>query len=301
MALLAIWNGLVVRDPMAGRIRALAERRNTLRIATQTRRNRAGMDLRSSGMSMMRQAVSKLKLMRGDHIEQISLRLARAGWRSRDAVVVYLFAKAILPFIFGGAALLYFGLSAHSTVSPAMRLGVVALGFVGGFLGADLWVKNVADKRVKEMTKAMPDALDLLVICAEAGLSLNSAMTRVGREIAGGSAVLAEEFSLTAIELGFLPSRQAALTNLMNRTNMSKLRALVNSLLQTERYGTPLANALRVLAAEFRDERMMRAEEKAAKLPAMMTVPMIVFILPALFIVLGGPAMIQVYQTLSGH
>lgn len=299
MTLLAIWHGLVVRDPMAGRIRALTDRRNVLRAATRARQNRAGRELRSSGMSLMRQAVLKLNLMRGGQIEHISMRLARAGWRSRDAVVAYLFAKAILPFVFCGGALLFFSLSAHAAINPAVRIGVVVFCFVIGFLGADLMVKNVADKRVKEMTKAMPDALDLLVICAEAGLSLDAAMTRVGREIAGASSVLAEELSLTAIELGFLPSRQAALNNLTNRTNMAKLRALVNSLLQTERYGTPLANALRVLASEFRDERIMLAEEKAAKLPAKMTVPMIVFILPALFIVLGGPAIIQVMHTFS--
>jgi tight adherence protein C len=300
-ALYAVWSTMVVRDPMAGRIRGLMDRRNALRATTRMRQNRAGNDLRSSGLSFMRRAVTKLKLMRGDRIEQISMRLARAGWRSRDAVIIFLFAKAILPFVAAGAASLFifsFGLFAHT---PIMRPIAVIVLFILGFVGADLFVKNVADKRVKEMTRAMPDALDLLVICAEAGLSLDAAMTRVGREIAGASPVLAEEFSLTAIELGFLPSRQAALNNLMNRTNMAKLRALVNSLLQTERYGTPLANALRVLASEFRDERIMLAEEKAAKLPAKMTVPMIVFILPALFLVLGGPAIIQVMQVFSRH
>lgn len=297
MVLLAIWNGLVVRDPMAARVRALSERRNALRVAGRARRNRAGKDLRSSGLSVMRQAVTRLKLMRGGQFEQISMRLARAGWRSRDAVVVYLFAKAILPFVLGGAGLLFFSLSSQSTANPGLRFIVLFMGFVGGFLGADIWVKNVATKRGKEMTKAMPDALDLMVICAEAGLSLDATMTRVGREISGASPVLGEEFLLTAVELGFLPSRQAALNNLMNRTNLQKLRALVNGLIQTERYGTPLANSLRVLATEFRDERMLRAEEKAAKLPAKMTVPMILFILPALFVVLAGPAAIQVMHT----
>jgi tight adherence protein C len=298
-ALYAVWSTMVIRDPMAGRIRGLMDRRSTLRAAARARQNRAAKDLRSSGLSFMRQAVTKLKLMRGDRIEQISMRLARAGWRSRDAVIIFLFAKAILPFVIAGAASLYvfsFGVFAHT---PALRPLAVLVAFFVGFVGADIFVKNVADKRVKEMTRAMPDALDLLVICAEAGLSLDAAMTRVGQEIAGTSPVLAEEFSLTAIELGFLPSRQAALNNLMNRTNMAKLRALVNSLLQTERYGTPLANALRVLAAEFRDERIMLAEEKAAKLPAKMTVPMIIFILPALFLVLGGPAIIQVMQSFA--
>ena len=298
-ALWAVWNTMVIRDPMASRIRGLTQRRNTLRANALKKQNRAGKDLRSSGLSLMRGAVTKLKLMRGDRIEQISMRLARAGWRSRDAVIVYLFAKAILPFVFAGAAFMFFFFFGFSVQAPAARLLIVAIAFVFGFMGADLWVKNIADRRVKEMTRAMPDALDLLVICAEAGLSLDAAITRVGNEIAGASPVLAEEFSLTAIELGFLPNRQAALNNLMNRTNMAKLRALVNSLMQTERYGTPLANALRVLASEFRDERIMLAEEKAAKLPAKMTVPMIIFILPALFLVLGGPAIIQVMNTFS--
>ena len=299
MAFLAVWNGLVVRDPMASRVRALTERRNSLRSAGRIKQNRAGKDLRSSGLSLMRGAVTKLNLMRGGHVENIAMRLARAGWRSRDAVIIYLFAKAILPIAFGGGALLFFSLTNHGPVPSLLRIGMTAvLGLVGLF-GADMWVKNVAERRVKEMTKALPDALDLLVICAEAGLSLDAALTRVGREIAATSPVLAEEFSLTAIELGFLPSRQAALNNLMNRTNMAKLRALVNSLVQTERYGTPLANSLRVLSTEFRDERMLKAEETAAKLPAKMTVPMIVFILPALFLVLGGPAIIQVMHTFS--
>ncbi len=299
MALFAIWNGLVVRDPMAARVRSLSERRNALRATTHARRNRAAGDLRSSGLTLMRQAVTRLKLMRGDHVEHLSLRLARAGWRSRDAVIVYLFAKAVLPFVTGGTTLLYFGISNNPHGNPALHLGIVALGFIGGFFGPDVLIKNVSDRRIKEMTKALPDALDLLVICAEAGLSLDAAMTRVGREIGGNSPVLAEELSLTAIELGFLPDRHTALNNLINRTNMAKLRALVNSLVQTERYGTPLANSLRVLSAEFRDERMLRAEEKAAKLPAKMTVPMIVFILPALFIVLGGPALLQVMDAFA--
>ena len=295
----AVWSTLVVRDPMAGRIRGLTDRRNQLRASALTRQNRAGKDLRVSSLSLMRRAVVKLKLMRGDRIEHISMRLARAGWRSRDAVIIYLFAKAIMPFLFAGAAMMFFFFAGFSAQAPAARILIVGLAFVGGFMGVDLCVKNVADKRVKEMTRAMPDALDLLVICAEAGLSLDAAMTRVGKEIAGASPVLAEEFSLTAIELGFLPNRQAALNNLTNRTNMAKLRSLVNSLMQTEKYGTPLANALRVLASEFRDERIMLAEEKASKLPAKMTVPMIVFILPALFIVLGGPAIIQVMHNFS--
>jgi tight adherence protein C len=179
-------------------------------------------------------------------------------------------------------------------ITPAFDFVPPMMGVLLGFYAPTMYLRNAAAKRAKKLQRSLPDGLDLMVICAEAGLSLDASMTRVGREIAGTSAVLAEELSLTAIELGFLPNRHTALNNLTNRTNMAKLRALVNSLIQTERYGTPLANALRVLSAEFRDERMLKAEEKAAALPAKMTVPMIVFILPALFIVLGGPAIIQV-------
>jgi len=138
-----------------------------------------------------------------------------------------------------------------------------------------------------------------LVICAEAGQSLDAALTRVARESGASSPELADEIGLTSIELGFLPNRRQALLNLQRRADIPPIRAVINTLMQTERYGTPLAHSLRVLAAEFRDERMMKAEEKAARLPAIMTVPMICFILPALFIVLIGPAIIKVLETFS--
>jgi tight adherence protein C len=150
------------------------------------------------------------------------------------------------------------------------------------------------------LRKQLPDALDLLVICAEAGLSLDAALTRVARELGGSAPQLADEFGLTSVELGFLPNRRQALLNLAKRTDLASVRGVVNTLVQTERYGTPLAHALRVLAAEFRDERMLKAEEKAARLPATLTVPMILFILPTLFLVLIGPAIIRTLETLHG-
>uniref|UniRef100_UPI003B3ACC56 type II secretion system F family protein n=1 Tax=Sphingomonas sp. TaxID=28214 RepID=UPI003B3ACC56 len=138
--------------------------------------------------------------------------------------------------------------------------------------------------------KALPDAIDLLVICAEAGLTVDAAFGRVARELGKGYPELADEMSLTAIELGFLTDRRAAFENLATRVDLPSVRSLVTTLIQTEKYGTPLASALRVLSAEFRHERTMHAEEKAARLPAVMTVPLIVFILPVLFIVILGPA-----------
>ena len=290
MVLVALWNALVVRDPMAARVRSLSERRNALRTAATARRNRGSNDLRSSGLSFMRQAVTKLNLMRGSHVERLSMRLARAGWRSRDAVIVYLFAKAVLPFVLGGATLFYFGLAASAKGSPAMHLGIVALGFVGGFLAPDVVIKNVSDRRQAEMTKALPDALDLLVICAEAGLTVDAAFGRVSRELGKAYPELGDEFGLTAIELGFLNERRQAFENLAQRVDLEAVRGVVTTMIQTEKYGTPLASALRVLSAEFRHQRMMRAEEKAARLPAIMTVPLILFILPTLFVVILGPA-----------
>ena len=169
---------------------------------------------------------------------------------------------------------------------------------VFGFFGPELWVSNRTKKRQLALSKSLPDGLDLLVICAESGLSLDASLDRVANEIGGASPALAEELSLTSIELGFLPERRQALLNLNRRTNLPQVRGVVNTLMQTEKYGTPLSQSLRVLANEFRDQRLLKAEEKAARLPATLTVPMIVFILPVLFIVLIGPAVIKVMDNL---
>ena len=295
LVLFVVWQALVVRDPLGQRIRMLAERREALKAGHRIiRSHRARTDLRQSGLSFMRQTVLRFNLMRGRQTERISNHLARAGWRSKDALFVYIFAKAVLPLVCGGGVILWLSLGHAETMSPITRFLGIVLGFGAGLYGPELYVKNATQKRAKKMRRGLPDALDLMVICAEAGLSLDASVTRVGRELVGAAPELADEFALTALELGFLPERHQALQNLLKRTEMGELRALVNSLQQTERYGTPLAQALRVLAAEFRDERMLKAEEKAARLPALMTVPMIVFILPCLFIVIGGPAALRI-------
>ena len=175
-----------------------------------------------------------------------------------------------------------------------MRVLGVFIAVMLGLAAPDIFIKNQTQKREVILRRGMPDALDLLVICAEAGLSLDAALGRVSREIAPTCAELAEEIGLTGVELGFLPDRSRALQNLADRVPQPGVVALVNTLIQTEKYGTPLAQALRVLSAEMRDERMMAAEAKAAKLPATLTVPMILFILPPLFIVLLGPAILKI-------
>jgi len=290
ITLIALGRAFIPSDPMAARVKSHQQRRQHLlqQILNPTEEkpgNKASVD-------MARSLVERLKLTRGDEARQTSDKLAQAGWRSRDMLVIYLAARLILPFVAGGGALAFVTtLGANlSTLSSIMVAGAGVL--MGGY-GPVLFLKNSVAKRYQKIKRQLPDGLDLMVICAEAGLSLDSALTRVARELGSAAPELSDELGLTAIELGFLPNRRQALANLVRRANLPAIRAVINTLMQTERYGTPLAHSLRVLAAEFRDERMMKAEEKAARLPAIMTVPMILFILPALFIVLLGPAIIQ--------
>jgi tight adherence protein C len=302
MVLLVIWDALIVRDPVGARLRGFARVREEMKSGIgATRPNRARGEIRKSGLSFMRLAVDKLKLMRGQQAERITAQLSRAGWRSTDALTAYIFAKAFVPLVFIGGALLLFWFRHSLSLSPKLVYLLLGLAVVLGLFGTDLVVKNTGDNRIKKLTRALPDALDLMVICAEAGLSLEASIKRVGQEMASVSQVMSDEFLLTAIELNFLPDRTRALQNLARRTDLPKLRALVNSLVQSERFGTPLANSLRVLSAEFRNERMMIAEDKAAKLPAIMTIPMIMFILPALFIVILGPVILHVLDTLHSN
>jgi tight adherence protein C len=300
LAMVAVWHGLLMRDPVSARLRALSQVRDSLRASAGAgRRNQTRRDIRASGMSMIRDSVVRFNLMRGRQIDRITDQLSRAGWRSKDALNAYLFAKAFAPFVAVGASAILFVFRFQVGIKPFFVWVLVGVLAIAGLMGTDILVRNAGDKRIKRLSLALPDALDLMVICAEAGLSLEAAIKRVGEEMTTASTDMSDELLLTAIELNFLPDRQRALMNLVKRTDMPKLRALVNTLVQSEKFGTPLANALRVLSAEFRDERMMKAEEKAAKLPAIMTVPMIVFILPSLFIIILGPVIIRIVDTLK--
>ncbi len=298
MSVMAVWNATLARDPVSARLKQLTNLTEAMKAgAVAPQKHRVRGDFRQSSVSLIRHIVLRFNLMRGRHLERVVTKLNRAGWRSKDAAIIYSFAKVAAPVVLIATVLVFFALKG----GMKSTLGYLALAIAGfaGIFGTDLLVKNVGDNRVKKLTLALPDALDLLVICAEAGLSLDSAIKRVGAEIVSSSREMADELTLTGIELSFLPDRNRALQNLVTRTDVPKLRALVNSLMQSEKFGTPLANTLRVLSAEFRDERMMKAEEKAAKLPAIMTIPMILFILPSLFIVIMGPAVIHIIDQLS--
>lgn len=296
MTVLAVWYGLIERDPMERRARVLADRRVELRGSML--KDRSQNRRQQESLSAMRRVVTLLKLMRSQQSNSLSERLAQAGLRSRDAVTVFLFFKVATPLLLAAAVFILVYLLQIGDLSPALRLCAVLGGGVLGFFVPDLYVSNLTSKRQVALSKGLPDALDLLVICAESGLALDIALERVANEIGGANPELGEELELTAIELGFLPERRQALLNLNRRTNLAAIRGVVNTLLQTEKYGTPLSQSLRVLANEFRDQRLLRAEEKAARLPATLTVPMIVFILPVLFIVLIGPAIISVMDNL---
>lgn len=294
--IVAIWFGLIERNPLEERSRQVASRRSELK-ANMLKAHKQP-SRRTESLSIMRRVVSTLQLVQSQQADKLRDRLAQAGFRSRDAIIVFLFFKATMPIAFGVAAFIALYLFKIGNFAPAINMLVVVGACLVGFLTPDLYVSNTTTKRQQELAKSLPDGLDLLVICAESGLSLDSGLERVAKEIGGASPELAEELQLTSIELGFLPERRHALLNLNRRTNLSAIRGVVNTLVQTEKYGTPLSQSLRVLANEFRDQRMLRAEEKAARLPATLTVPMIVFILPVLFIVLIGPAVISVMDNM---
>jgi len=294
----AVWQGLLVRDPLGARARSLGKHRETLKSGLL--KSRANGFRRVETMTLMRSIILRLNLLKGKHVDKVAERLMRAGWRSKDAVVMFMFFKLSLPFVFGGLGLFAVFALTSAELAPVFKVLVAMAGVVAGAYLPEIFVSNVVQKRRILLQKGLPDALDLLVICAEAGLALDAALTRVASEMQHSSPELADEFGLTAIELGFQPERRIALENLIRRTDMASIRGVVNTLLQTEKYGTPLAQSLRVLAAEYRDERMLKAEEKAAKLPATLTIPLIVFILPTLFIVLLGPAILRAIDGLGG-
>jgi tight adherence protein C len=298
LSALAVWFGL--RQPQAGnrRLRELASRRDALRPGQQVPTKRRSERNRSD--SFMRRVVQQFNLERTNRADAITRKLAQAGWRSREAVTRYLFFRLTMPLVFGATAVLLLQVMHVYTLSSTYQLGADVLAVLVGWLGPDMFIKNAIDKRSKKLRLGLPDAIDLMVICAEAGLSLDAMLKRVSEEFHRSCPELADELALTSLELGFLPDRRQALVNLTYRSALPGLRAVVNSLVQADRFGTPLAQSLRVLAAEFREERMLKAEEKAARLPAMLTVPMIIFILPPLFIVLLGPAILRTMDALNG-
>jgi tight adherence protein C len=289
--MVAIWAATTVRDPMQGRVKALQAQRDELKTGLTSSRRRITAAKSKESVNQMRNLLNRMQVLQAEQSKQITEKLMKAGWRSKDAVVGFQFARLVCPFIFGAiAAFLIYGMSVAAGKSDATKLAICLASVLAGYFAPNMYVKNAISKRTDILRKGLPDALDLLVICSEAGLTIEAAFNRVSKELGTAYPELGDEMGLAAIELGFLQERRQAYDNLANRVDLKAMRGVVTTLIQTEKYGTPLASALRVLSAEFRNERMMRAEEKAARLPAIMTVPLILFILPTLFIVLVGPA-----------
>jgi tight adherence protein C len=287
-----IWTALIESDPLPARLKSVTERRSEL--SAEQRQKKQSRRTDQDRADFVKRIVQKLKLEQGKKMDELKVKLARAGYRSRDTLFTFLLLKLILPIGFAFTAFFFVFVLHAFNLKPILGLLAIMVAAVFGLLLPDIMVKNASQKRQDVLRKALPDALDLLVICAEAGLSLDSALDRVSREIGPSCSELAEEVGLTGVELGFFPDRAKALQNLADRVPLQGVMALTNTLIQTEKYGTPLAQALRVLSAEMRDDRMMLAEAKAAKLPATLTIPMILFILPPLFVVLIGPAALKV-------
>jgi len=289
---------LMERNALGTRMKAVSERREELRArhhAALAKGNKRG--LRTEPVSFMKRVVDQLKLSNLLESPDTREKLTRAGYRGQAPVVTFLFFRFVMPFIVFGAALFYLFLVTHFHWTSLMKVGAAFGAAAFGFYLPDLFVSNIIQRRQQSIMHAFPDALDLLLICVESGMSIEAAFTRVAAEIGTQSAELAEEFGLTTAELSYLPDRRQAFDNLAKRCGHPGVKAVAGALNQAEKYGTPLGQALRVAAQENREMRMSEAEKKAAALPAKLTVPMIVFFLPCLFVVILGPAIMRVMHT----
>jgi tight adherence protein C len=299
----AIYNAVTVRDPMAKRVKALNARRDELKsgVIKASGRKRQSLVRRSDATDKMKERLEGMKVLQESQVKIIQQKLAQAGYRNKELAVFVIFARMILPVVLGfvGVVALYW-LEMFPEWGSMKRFMAFAGMVIAGYKGPEMFLKNKSKKRTDAIRKGLPDALDLLVICAEAGLTVDAAFNRVAKELGRAYPELGDEFALTAIELSFLTERRQAFENFAYRVDLDAVKGVVTTMIQTERYGTPLASALRVLSAEFRNERMMRAEEKAARLPAIMTVPLILFILPVLFIVILGPAACSISDAFAG-
>ena len=300
--LFALYAVMTVRDPMAKRVKALAQRREALKAGiVTTARKRQSVIRRNETTDRLGEFLGSFKMLQDSQIKTIQQKLAQAGIRNKEWAVAVVFARLVAPIVLGTfAGMVIYWIDYFPDWSSLKKFLAFAAAVGAGYKGPDIFIQNMVTKRTDAIRKGLPDALDLLVICAEAGLTVDAAFNRVAKELGRAYPELGDEFALTAIELSFLNERKQAFDHLAYRVNLEAVQGVVTTMIQTERYGTPLASALRVLSAEFRNERMMRAEEKAARLPAIMTVPLIMFILPVLFIVILGPAACSISDAFSG-
>jgi len=293
---------LLSGDLLDSRMKYVAGEREHLRAQRMARLAEAQYrgKLRREPKSFMKRVVEQLSLRKALETDATRERLKMAGFRGQAPVVAFLFFRATLPVATFGLTFFYLVVVNIYDLAPLLNLTLSIIGAYLGFYLPNIFISNLIQRRQKSIKRVFPDALDLLLICVQAGISVESAMNKVASEIGPRSPEIAEEFSVTTAELSYLQERRQAYENLAKRTGIAVVQAVGTCLIQTERYGTSISQALRVLAKESREMRMAEAEKKAAALAPKLTVPMILFFLPVLFIVILGPAFIQVMAVRGG-
>ncbi|PWB81753.1 MAG: type II secretion system protein [Methylocystaceae bacterium] len=281
-------------DTLAKRMKSVASERERIRARERAASKANGSGLRQQPKVYMKKVVDRFSLSTWLNTDDAKMRLASAGFRGPQAEVAFLFFRLVTPIGFALLATLYFMVLDDSDWPFLIKVAVVIFSTYVGVKAPELFIANAIAKRQESMRLAFPDALDLMLICVESGMSIEHAFRKVGREIGVRSVPLAEEFALATAELAYLPDRRQAFQNLTARTGLDCVKQIATVLVQAEKYGTPLGRALRVTAQESRDMRMAEAERKAAALPPKLTVPMILFFLPVLMVVVMAPAVIQV-------
>ncbi len=288
---------LLQQDELANRMKSAALERDKIRSRERAKMvaEKNKVSLRSEQGGSMANVVDKLNLRKALADEKTFINLKMAGFRKQSHIYVFLFFRVVLPLVMLVIAAIYvFGIS-NMERTFMMKLLIVLLVGYAGFYAPNMYISNTVKKRQLSVKRAWPDALDLMLICVESGMSIDAALSKVANEIGIQSAPLAEELMLTTAELSYLQERRDSYQNLADRTGLDGVKSVCMALIQAERYGTPLGTALRVLSEENRALRMAEAEKKAAALPPKLTVPMIIFFLPVLFAVIMGPAMIQLF------
>jgi tight adherence protein C len=287
---------------LESRLKSVANRREELR-----RRSRAAMaqkgssnsSLRHNDEGMYKTIVERLQLSKLLEDPKVVDKLAQAGFRGPKPVSTFYFFRFVMPFAFALLAALYLFVVNGFGLQGIQKLAICVGALTVGYYAPNLYIQNASQKRRDSIVAAFPDALDLLLICVESGMSIEAAIQKVSNEVGSSSMELAEELSLLTAELSYLPDRRLAYEGLARRTNHPGIKSVATAMIQAERYGTPLGTALRVMAKENRELRLSAAEKKAASLPPKLTVPMIVFFLPVLFIVILGPAILKVSDMMA--
>ncbi|MBU2137002.1 MAG: type II secretion system F family protein [Alphaproteobacteria bacterium] len=291
---------LMRTNNLEARLKSVSTRREELRRKSREALAASkGGSLRQTDAGLYKRVVDRLELSRLLEDPKVVDKLAQAGFRGPRPVSTFYFFRFVLPFAFAASVAFYLFVINDFGLGGMNRLAAIVVGLTLGYYAPNIYISNIAQKRRESIVGAFPDALDLLLICVESGMSIEAAIQKVSQEIGGSSIELAEEMTLLTAELSYLPERRQAYEGLSRRTNHPGIKSVTTAMIQAERYGTPLGAALRVMAKENRDLRLATAEKKAAQLPAKLTVPMIVFFLPVLFLVILGPAILRVMDMMG--